>query len=586
MADIKKYLIKYKTDIIALFALTAFFLFFAAISIKKPGSIIYDTGREVLIPELILKGKLLYKEIFAMYNPLSYQLNALLYYLFGVSFDTLCTACAINAYLILIGCYFIGRQIMSAFSSTAACIIISGFCIFSVKQTTCDYLFPYSYAMIYALCAFIYFSLFSVLYIKSKETQNKVNHNLTYIASVCMGLSVAFRFEYILAYIPFIVLLIKNKVPVKHLFGNFVIFLTPSIISWGFLFLQGFNFQDLANYIEFGKNLFATTEQKTYQKHGASPLALFEHFKFLVVSSLMFFIFVFFNIKFMRYIRNTERYKKIFVSAIYTIFFFTINLWIINLLQYGMFSFLCLLCLYIAAVSYKKSETVKDKIMFILSLYSILSCVRIGFVFCFGYAVFYMLVPIIVNYAYFIEISETNNSDFKIEYKKEAAEFLILISLLSLFYKSYKNIFWVKKIETVRGTLYQLEIKAQVYNRAVEWIKNNTNPSDSILVLPEGPMLNFMTNRPTNSQYYQLLPNHIAAIGEKKILENLKRNPPNYIFIQDVDCSLYGKETFGKDFGLEIVSFIKENYKFETQFVSQNKDKTEEIFFINILKHK
>ena len=130
MADIKKYLIKYKTDIIALFALTAFFLFFAAISIKKPGSIIYDTGREVLIPELILKGKLLYKEIFAMYNPLSYQLNALLYYLFGVSFGTLCTACAINAYLILIGCYFIGRQIMSAFSSTAACIIISAFCIF------------------------------------------------------------------------------------------------------------------------------------------------------------------------------------------------------------------------------------------------------------------------------------------------------------------------------------------------------------------------------------------------------------------------------------------------------------------------
>ncbi|MFQ8625165.1 MAG: hypothetical protein ACLSA2_01150 [Candidatus Gastranaerophilaceae bacterium] len=49
--------------------------------------ILIDFGREVYYPERILEGKILYKDLFNIYGPLSYQINALLYKIFGASFQ-------------------------------------------------------------------------------------------------------------------------------------------------------------------------------------------------------------------------------------------------------------------------------------------------------------------------------------------------------------------------------------------------------------------------------------------------------------------------------------------------------------------
>ena len=109
------------------------------------------------------------------------------------------------------------------------------------------------------------------------------------------------------------------------------------------------------------------------------------------------------------------------------------------------------------------------------------------------------------------------------------------------------------KITTPCGNIYAEENVAKVYNSAINWINKNTKPDESILVLPEAPMLNFMTNRQTLSKYYQLLPNHIKAIGgEEKIIKDFVVNPPDYIFIQSIDYHGYGKNYFGIDFGKDI----------------------------------
>lgn len=571
MADIKKYLIKYKTDIIAILILTVIICFFSAFNVQRPSKIIYDIGREAIIPQLILEGKILYKEIFAMYNPLSYQLNAVLYYFLGTSLNTIYSVCFVNTYLIFIGVYILCRQIMTVFSSDVVCLLLLSSCFLYV------YLFPYSFGMIYALCAFIYFALFSVLYLKS--TEGKTNRIYSYIASFLMGLSLAFRFEYVLAYIPFIILLVYKKASFKQIIVNLTLLFLPSIISWGILFLQGFNIQDFQNYLNFGAKLFASEEQKLFQKNGASPLALFEHLPFTLCIAVLFFTTLFVNDKIIKLVKKTNSYKKIFSILFCLLFYAAITILITQFFLYRFFAITCLMCIYIAIVTFKKND-IKNNCIFLLSLLGILSSVRVGFIYYHFYSIFYILVPFIVCYAYFID---TKTNFLRSENKKNIVIFLILISLINISYFSFKNLL-LKKITTPRGNIYAEENVAKVYNSAINWINKNTKQDDIILVLPEAPILNFMTNRPTLSKYYQLLPNHIKAIGgEEKIIKDFMVNPPDYIFIQSVDYHAYGKKYFGINFGKDIFIFIINNYNLVTQIKSEN---AENEFFITIFKLK
>ena len=47
-----------------------------------------DRGRELLIPEEMLNGKILYKDITMIYFPLAYYINAFIYKLIGVNVNS------------------------------------------------------------------------------------------------------------------------------------------------------------------------------------------------------------------------------------------------------------------------------------------------------------------------------------------------------------------------------------------------------------------------------------------------------------------------------------------------------------------
>ena len=51
----------------------------------KFGDLMVDSYREVYIPQQILEGKALYKDLFIVYSPLSYLINAFIMKIFGTS---------------------------------------------------------------------------------------------------------------------------------------------------------------------------------------------------------------------------------------------------------------------------------------------------------------------------------------------------------------------------------------------------------------------------------------------------------------------------------------------------------------------
>ena len=85
-----------------------------------------DVSREAYLPWQVLKGQVLYKDIFNVYGALGYQINAVAYAIFGIKLSTLYFMGFLNSRVILFTTFFIAK--LFADKKTALCI--SGLTLF------------------------------------------------------------------------------------------------------------------------------------------------------------------------------------------------------------------------------------------------------------------------------------------------------------------------------------------------------------------------------------------------------------------------------------------------------------------------
>jgi hypothetical protein len=97
---------------------------------------------------------------------------------------------------------------------------------------------------------------------------------------------------------------------------------------------------------------------------------------------------------------------------------------------------------------------------------------------------------------------------------------------------------------------------------AATWIETHTAPTNTLAVLPEGVMLNYLTRR-DNPTPYVVFAFEVWAYGEQHMLDAYQKNPPDYIVLVHRDTSEYGYPYFGaaKGFGLDVVQWINRNYR-------------------------
>jgi hypothetical protein len=97
---------------------------------------------------------------------------------------------------------------------------------------------------------------------------------------------------------------------------------------------------------------------------------------------------------------------------------------------------------------------------------------------------------------------------------------------------------------------------------AVQWIETHTAPANTLAVLPEGVMLNYLTRR-DNPTPYVVFAFEVWAFGEQKMLATYKENPPDYIVLVERDSSEYGMKYFGqqKGYGFDVMQWVNTNYE-------------------------
>jgi hypothetical protein len=97
---------------------------------------------------------------------------------------------------------------------------------------------------------------------------------------------------------------------------------------------------------------------------------------------------------------------------------------------------------------------------------------------------------------------------------------------------------------------------------AAAWIETNTAPTNTLAVLPEGVMLNYLTRR-DNPTPYAVFAFEVWAFGEQTMLSAYEKNPPDYIVLVQRDSSEYGVPYFGlqKGYGFDVMQWVRRNYE-------------------------
>ena len=107
---------------------------------------------------------------------------------------------------------------------------------------------------------------------------------------------------------------------------------------------------------------------------------------------------------------------------------------------------------------------------------------------------------------------------------------------------------------------------AAVYvNAAAGWLLEPQGgapgPARTLAVLPEGAMVNLLTRRVNPTGYTTLMPTELRVFGEAAVLAAFQARPPDDIVVLHKDTSEFGARFFGKDYAPRLGAWLRANYR-------------------------
>lgn len=502
--------------------------------------ILIDFGREVYYPQEILSGKVLYKDLFNIYGPLAYQINAILYKIFGIKLSTLYGAGIFTSLLTVSGIYLVAKKFLSKTFS-----FIIAFFSFSVGVITVsifNFHFPYSWALIYGLIAFL-FSLYFLL----EYCDDKNNKNL-YISSFLAGFAITCKYDFLIYALVVIFIAIKSK----NIKALLVFFIMP-ISSFGFLFLQGLKLTDLINSLLITSQM-AKSKTLTYfyqnsgiYFHPKVPMTVFTLFlKFAIPVVAIFYG---------KYFADKKRALAVILSIFGWLFF----VWTFDTkYSLGFLPLLILIFLGIEIFNIKTKKTKFDLKLMLLLISTLAVCAKVFWVLLLGsYGNYYVSIALIAFFAFIFKYVPKN-------FESIAGNLVILMSLLYIFTNINSIELNNNKISTPIGTIYTSKAYAESSNQLIDFINKNTKQDDKIVIFPEGMTINFLAQRHSDDYYNSLLPLYTETFGEEKIINHYKEKLPEFVIFNNLDMKDYYFRYICQDYALEFCGFVQNNYELQT----------------------
>lgn len=387
------------------------------------------------------------------------------------------------------------------FLSKSLSVLISVLIIFSLIYNTFLYNsnITYSYAMVYALSSFLSSVFFLIKYLKSDD-----KNIYAYFSCFFAGLSLANKYEFMLySLILLYALIFVKPVGAKNLLKSLLWFICIPFISYFIIVLQGFNFENLKETVNmFYLMINAPTMKTFFSKFGV----FYDGSRYLSVIlnggiySILGFLPVLNVILFLFNIKKIYKNKPLFVFLLCAISVSVKSFLFLNVNHMGIF--LLPVCLIATVILISRFSLVKNIVTIFLLIF-------------------------ILQFA---------SNDF-----------------ISLKYKSFL-------LKTPKGNIYTYPKEGNILKYCMDFMLSEK--SSKTVILPEGCILNFLTDVNGDNVYYNLNPLFYNDVfNENKLISHFTEDKPDYYIILPIDNSEYGSRYFGIDYAQNFYEMIKEEYE-------------------------
>ena len=133
------------------------------------------------------------------------------------------------------------------------------------------------------------------------------------------------------------------------------------------------------------------------------------------------------------------------------------------------------------------------------------------------------------------------------------------------------------------GDAFRADARGDMLAVLLDQLRVQAKPNETLAVLPEGAMVNYLARRQNPTPYVTLMPTELAIFGEQRVLAAYQAHPPDWIAMVHVDTSEHGYRYFGADYGRAIGSWIEQSYR--PLFVINHPLLREEGFEIRLWEH-
>jgi hypothetical protein len=542
---------------------------------RKWPDILVDFGREMYLPWQVSAGKVLYRDLEHVFGPLSVYANAALFSLFGSSFTVLFTANIIIYVLFMIFLYYFLRQISSSVAASVTCSFLP---VVTLSQNTIggnyNFISPYSHEAIHGLMLSML-----LLYQLWRFSANGRSLHL-FVGGVLFGCVLLTRVEIALIVfivtISFIVLLQLRSSPSTRLLVPVLLFAVGTLLPIAAFAAYFTSVSSAAGSLQFMLSpwrfmLDPGITATSFYRAGMGLDDLSGNLLRMSTGGAIYLL-PLFVLMVMSTRRNNLPKWLYFALAIYlsvSAWFWSDKFLFPALPLIVAVIMLFLLCDYWRGDSAQRQTVIPLLLIAIFSL-GVLSKMLLNCrIYQYG---FYITLPALVLVSvvliwylpHWLEKRGGGGTNFR----RAMILFLVVLSVHYLwkgagFFRLKTYPVALAQNDRIMAFQEATDARGLLVDKALQWIDRNVPRNQSMLVVPEGVLLNFLARRENPTRYNNFMLPELIHYGEDAILrEFILHQPDVVLFVLGKDSSEYGVGPFGldPDNGKMIVDWIESAY--------------------------
>jgi hypothetical protein len=535
-----------------------------------------DFGRELYVPWRMSEGDVLYRDLAYFNGPVSPAINALWFWLFGASLHTLVVANLVIAVATTGVLYWLLRQMSSRSAATIACAAFLLLCVFSQFTRIRNYNFicPYSHEMTHGL-------LLSLLAMAAAWQVERRRFNWPATAGILLGLVLLTKPELAIAAAVGVLASILLLSGARALLVAIVAAAIPPAIAVALL-ARAMPVGDAVAGCLGAWRMAGLNEirELTFYRRGLGTLHVGESFALLATSAARWALLLGAAYALMRLSAGKSRRRAVaatFGGAVAVCLFEQGFSWPLMERAFPL-ALLALACWISCEAKLTQSHSPERRtyaLRAVWCLFALAMLVKIALYSRISHYGFVLAVPAIaaILAALF---------DWAPDYlRRRGWDGDVLPWFAAPLVAAYLLAYQCQQSVLIERTIalgappdrFAAPADAAPVARAEQQILHRVEPDQTLAVLPEGVMLNYLTRRAAPTEYITWMPPELYFFGEANMLAALRAAPPDWVLLVPRDFKEYGLPPFGEGYADSIANWIDANYReVEWWFASSDDD--------------